>query len=386
MAVFKRGDTYWFEFRFNGQRIRKSTKQGNDRIARNIEAATRAALANGEVGIVERPRVPTLRDFEQRFIDEIAVRCADHPETIEFYKSKYAGLLRFSPLASAHLDRITEELIAAFVARQVKDSYQRATINRFLATLRRALRLANRWGLLRAVPRIELLSGENEREFILSREREPFYLAACPIFLRNWAEFAIETGLRRKELANLRWDDVRQKNQAHGSLVPIGTNDKAGRGFIRVRGTKSRNSKRTIALTARAQRVLDRQREISQCEYVFVRDTDSKQPASVSAVSHAHDDVRRKLEMPAEFVLHSLRHTFGTRLGEAGADAFTIMKLMGHSTITMSQRYVHPVPETMDRAIERMENAGTLVPIGSRVLEVPTVVPTARKRASATIN
>ena len=50
------------------------------------------------------------------------------------------------------------------------------------------------------------------------------------------------------------------------------------------------------------------------------------------------------------------RHTFGTRLGEAGADAFTIMRLMGHSSIEISQRYVHPSPESLERAIERFEN------------------------------
>jgi len=59
--------------------------------------------------------------------------------------------------------------------------------------------------------------------------------------------------------------------------------------------------------------------------------------------------------MPDDFVLHSLRHTFGTRLGEAGADAFTIMKLMGHSTVIVSQRYVHPSPESIERAFEKLE-------------------------------
>ena len=47
-----------------------------------------------------------------------------------------------------------------------------------------------------------------------------------------------------------------------------------------------------------------------------------------------------------------------TRLGEAGADAF--MRIAGHSSVTVSQRYVHPTPEGMERAFERLEelNAG----------------------------
>jgi hypothetical protein len=41
-------------------------------------------------------------------------------------------------------------------------------------------------------------------------------------------------------------------------------------------------------------------------------------------------------------------------LGEAGADAFTIMRLMGHSNVTVSQRYVHPSPEAVELAFERL--------------------------------
>jgi hypothetical protein len=52
---------------------------------------------------------------------------------------------------------------------------------------------------------------------------------------------------------------------------------------------------------------------------------------------------------------YSLRHTFGTRLGEAGADAFTIIKIMEHSSVAVSQRYVHLAPETLERAFERLE-------------------------------
>ena len=47
--------------------------------------------------------------------------------------------------------------------------------------------------------------------------------------------------------------------------------------------------------------------------------------------------------------------TYGTRLGKAGADAFTIMRLMGHSSVTVSQRYVHPSPESVENAVGRME-------------------------------
>jgi len=58
MALYKRGGVWWFEFVFNGERIRESTKQGNRRIAEQIESARRTQLAKGEVGIKDRKPVP----------------------------------------------------------------------------------------------------------------------------------------------------------------------------------------------------------------------------------------------------------------------------------------------------------------------------------------
>ena len=45
-------------------------------------------------------------------------------------------------------------------------------------------------------------------------------------------------------------------------------------------------------------------------------------------------DIDSDVANSSEFAPHSVRHTFGTRLGKSGVDAFTIMKLMGRSTIT----------------------------------------------------
>src|SRR5215472_9892257 len=63
MSIYKRGKVYWYKFMWNGELIRESTKQGNDRKARNMESAHRAALANGLVGIRERKLTPSLSEF-----------------------------------------------------------------------------------------------------------------------------------------------------------------------------------------------------------------------------------------------------------------------------------------------------------------------------------
>jgi integrase len=348
MAVYKRGKIYWYKFNWFGDTIRESTKQGNPRVARQMEAAHKTSLAKGEVGIRETTKVPTLKDFAPRFETAIETLCGDKPATVSFYKDKLKGLLSFDAFASARLDRIDEALIEDYKQKRTKQVSRRdkpfavGSVNRELATLRRLLRLAQERKILDRVPRVRLLRGENCREFVLNHEQEPIYLSAAPDDLRDVALLLLDTGLRIGEALSLEWPDVH--------LEPA---DGAKFGYLTVRKVNSKNSKpRNIPLTDRVHETL-LHRSPTKTGRVFHREDGS--PLCQTWLNQQHCEVRRLLGMPEDFVPHSLRHTFGTRLGESGADAFTIMRLMGHSTVTVSQRYVHPSPETMERAVERLE-------------------------------
>jgi hypothetical protein len=66
--IYKRGKIYWYKFMWQGKLVRESSKQGNDKIARNMESAHRTSLAKGEVGIREKKPSPTLAEFiDKRF-------------------------------------------------------------------------------------------------------------------------------------------------------------------------------------------------------------------------------------------------------------------------------------------------------------------------------
>jgi Phage integrase, N-terminal SAM-like domain len=170
MAVYKRGDVYWYEFTFKGDRVRESSRQGNKTVATQMMAAHRTRLAKGEVGIVERTAAPTLTAFAPRFEKEIETACNDKPATVTFYKEKLRRLLEFDPLANCRLDHIDEELVDAYKqgrSRQMS-RYGRlvtpASVNRELATLRRLLRLAKKWKAITAVPEIKMLRGEGSAD------------------------------------------------------------------------------------------------------------------------------------------------------------------------------------------------------------------------------
>lgn len=134
---------------------------------------------------------------------------------------------------------------------------------------------------------------------------------------------------------------------------------------------KGPNAKRNVPLSARVRSILEERRVAAKTRCVFTNQPGTG-PFSRFTVRDQHAVLRTMLKLPADAVIHSFRHTYGTRLGEAGADAFTIMKLMGHSSVTVSQRYVHPTPEAMGRAVERMESLNRKA---ARALPERTEVP-----------
>jgi hypothetical protein len=70
---------------WRGSIIRESTKQGNRRIAEQIEAARRTQLALGAVGIARKPEAPTLEEFaEKQFLPFVRSQSAAKPKTIKF--------------------------------------------------------------------------------------------------------------------------------------------------------------------------------------------------------------------------------------------------------------------------------------------------------------
>ena len=68
MSIYKRGEVYWYKFSGTARWCGNPPKQGNDKVARQMEAAHRTSLAKGEVGIRDKKTVPTLAEFsEKRF-------------------------------------------------------------------------------------------------------------------------------------------------------------------------------------------------------------------------------------------------------------------------------------------------------------------------------
>lgn len=359
MAIFKRGDVYWFNFWWRGEHVQCSTKQGSPRVARQMEAAYRTKLAKGEAGIDDPKHIPPFKEFEQRFREAMQTLHEGKPKTIEYYENGLDRLLEFEPLRDSRLDRVDEALIASYIAKRKADKkrggkpkpgqkkegkpLQVATINRELEVLRRLLRVAHEWKIIPSAPRVRLLPGERQRERILTHGEEQAYLTHAPNLLRTVATIILETGMRPEEVFRMRWENVH--------FQPAG---RARYGYIHNPFGKTKYARRNIPITERINGLLD-MRHAEQGEpsegWVFPAETKS---SHIESVKSQHRKTLR-LTGISPFVLYSMRHTFLTRLGESGADPFTIQKIARHSSILISQRYVHPTPERVEQAFTRLE-------------------------------
>src|SRR4051812_43273196 len=106
--IYKRGNIYWYKFQWCGKLIRESTKQGNDKIARQMDAAHRTSLAKGEVGLRDKKPIPTLANFCSNRVEPWAKLRASWL----WYRSGIRPLLRYKTIAAMKLDEITSESVS----------------------------------------------------------------------------------------------------------------------------------------------------------------------------------------------------------------------------------------------------------------------------------
>jgi integrase len=344
---------YWYKFMWNGKMVRESTKQGNDKVARQMEAAHKTSLAKGEVGIREKKAVPTLKEFCSQRIEPWAKARFEIPcrKNWTWYRTGIRALTAYRPLADARLDQITGELASGFAAHRLREGMQVSTANNSLRVLRRILNLAVEWGVLITAPKVRVLSGERRRERVISLDEEARYLAAAPEPLASIGSVLSDTGMRPEECFRLSWENVTWLNGRNGALL--------------VTHGKTAAARRVIPMTPRVRAVLESRWEVAgkpEEGWVWPALTRSGhvEPSSLRK-QHAKtfkalaEDAAKRNEKPVRpFVLYSLRHTFLTRLGQSGCDSWTLARIAGHASITISARYVHPSEDAVLDAMSRL--------------------------------
>lgn len=234
------------------------------------------------------------------------------------------------------LDEITSREIEKFKAeRKEGDGVSDATVNRCLAILRRMLNLAAEWDYLEKgqVPKIKLFREDNLMERILSPEEEGRLLRCCSDHLRSILITALNTGMRLGEILGLTWDRI-----------------DLGAGTILVTKTKSGRD-RALPVNGILRDELSRlHSENGLSPYVFVDPRTKKRLGSVKTTFRA--SCRRA--GISGFRFHDARHTFASRLVAKGADVVTVQSLLGHSSLKITERYLHSGQDQKQKAVDSL--------------------------------
>ncbi|TXL63878.1 site-specific integrase [Zeimonas arvi] len=171
-------------------------------------------------------------------------------------------------------------------------------------------------------------------------ERERFTAAladsATPDYLRRLVTLALHTGMRRGEMFKLRWSEV---SIERGDLRVLGDTAKTGEG-------------RVIPLNAQALAVLRELREekAPTQTLVFVNpDTDD----AFTTLKRSWASLVNRAKV-ADFTLHDCRHDFASRLVQAGVPLEVVRDLLGHSSITLTERYAHLAPHQAVSAVAKL--------------------------------
>jgi site-specific recombinase XerD len=176
-----------------------------------------------------------------------------------------------------------------------------------------------------------LFFSELEFDLLISKVKE--------IDFKDLIIFASQTGLRQMELLTLEWNQINFKDRY---LILDNRN------YL----TKSKKI-RTIPLSMKALQILTNKQLKKNCELVF---TYHNKQITQTTISHRFKDYINEAKINPELNFHSLRHTFASWLVQRGVSIYEVSKLLGHSSVNVTQIYSHLRTEDLRASINLLNN------------------------------
>ena len=343
-ALYRRGNTWWYAFQYQGRRIQESTGIMNKTAAQKAETIRKAALLERRAGIARKPLPPKFEEYVPKFL---AWSKQQHRrKTYDLHSTNLDTLLRY--FSGKWLDEITPGMVEDFKLARIREERRNAhdgstvspaTVNRALTTLRLKFNYASRYGLAvqNTTRGVQFLEEDPGRMRVLTFEEELAYMQTTNQPLREIARIMLDTGMRPEEVFRMEFANLDFEHRT--VFNPFG---------------KTPAAKRTVPMTEEVWNLLKSRAIAAKGRYVFPSPKNPDRP--IKGVRKGHDMAVARARIEDHFKLYDLRHTYATRAVIAGVDLPTLAALLGHTTIQMTMRYVHPAEEHKRKAVGKLEN------------------------------
>lgn len=333
MAVYKKGNNWYIDYYVKGERKRRKVGPSK-KLAQQVLEDVHVKIAKKEyLGIFEEKKA-LFEDFSKQYLEYSKANKA--LSTFERDQFSIGHLNSF--FKDKYLFDVTPELIEKYKVTRLK-TVQPAALNRELACLKHMYTKAIAWGYVKINPAksVKLLKEPPGRLRYLKPDEVENLLKCCPRHIRPIVLTAINTGMRRGEIFNLKWRDLDLENR---KLTVVNAKNNESR-VIPINQTLHEEFKTLV--------------KESKGEYVFSRR--NAEPLKDIRTGFAVALKKAKIK---DFRFHDLRHTFGSHLVMQGVNLRAVQQLMGHKDIKMTMRYSHLSPEHVQQAVEKLDNLWTL--------------------------
>jgi len=338
--VMLESENWTIDFTVNGKRKREV-------IGPNKQAA-KDALAAATTKVKEGRYFDIKKDCKETFGALADLYEADVKEGKSYRATKFYFPVVRSFFADKLVGEIKRSDVLAFRKRMedtpTKHGQKRgsADVNRHMALLRAILKKAveMEWIVAHPGARIPKLK-ENGRVRKLTLEEAKLLLASCNDRLRSIVFTALETAMRKEEVVGLRWSEI------SGGMIRLPAE--------RTKDNEARNIPVTPALAKELLRLKTARKVIGKAPADFVFQGAGGEP--VKSIEEGWKRARQAAGIE-DFHFHDLRHTAASWLLEAGAPMKLVGDILGHSSMYMTDKYVHTSDDAKAEAMARMPSLG----------------------------
>lgn len=319
MAVYKRGENWYIDFTFHGQRMREMigpSRKG----AEKVIAKRKAEIAENKFLDVRKELEPVkFYDFGKEYL-----QWAKANKTLNSYNRDLTSMRKLNEkFETKNLHEITSEDIDKYRTNRM-EKVGICSVNRELALLKHLYTKAIEWGRVRENPakkiRVRLNEETKRIRFLMPNEVQKL-LSNCSDNLKPIVIVGVHTGMRREEILSLKWSQVNFDT-----------------GIIHLPKTKNHDP-RNIKMNRTVWGSLRGIKQNENGPYVFHKEDGSR----YSKLPGPFEKVVRRAKIE-DFRFHDLRHTFASNLVMAGVSLLTVKELLGHKKLDMTLRYAHLAP------------------------------------------